>query len=396
MKARIFAKAALCVSLLAVSVGSALAADNVKIGMIQPLSGPNSVFGVNCQRGMQLAVDMINEAGGIKSLGGAKLELVPADIPTPNTAAQATQRLISREKVSGIVGHFVSSSTLAASEVTERMKVPLVTFAFADQITERGYKYSFQVTPKGTVFGADQFNYIYDMMKDHGKAPKKIAILYEDTAYGTTQAKGLRAAAQAKGVEIVVDEAYPLGITDANPLINKIRATSPDIVFPVSYFNDALLLIRGMRQQGINIPAVGGAAGYVINDFRKGLGEYCEGILSVASSNQDLAPKDFVDRFEKQYGVMPTHDAISHAVAVDVMAKAIEKAGSADPKKIRDALAETNTCDGIASAIPGKCVVFDKNGLNTKTFPILVQWRGERLVTVYPKDVATSEPVLPQ
>ena len=96
MKARIFAKAALCVSLLAVSVGSALAADNVKIGMIQPLSGPNSVFGVNCQRGMQLAVDMINEAGGIKSLGGAKLELVPADIPTPNTAAQATQRLISR------------------------------------------------------------------------------------------------------------------------------------------------------------------------------------------------------------------------------------------------------------------------------------------------------------
>jgi branched-chain amino acid transport system substrate-binding protein len=374
---------------------SAFAASDVKIGMIQPLSGPNAVFGINCQRGMQLAVDMINEKGGIKSLGGAKLKLVAADIPTPNTAAQATQRLINREHVSGIVGHFVSSSTLAASEVTERMKVPLVTFAFADQITERGYKYVFQVTPKGTVFGEDQFNYVYDMMADKGKAPKKIAIMYEDTAYGTTQAKGLRAAAKKKGVDIVVDEAYSLGITDATPLINKIRSTKPDIIFPVSYFNDALLLIRGMRQQGISVPAIGGAAGYVIDDFRKGLGKYAEGILSVASSNQDLAPAEFTQRYEKEYGVFPSHDAISHAVAVDVLAKAVDKAASTDPKKIRDALAVTDTSEGIASAIPGGTVKFNEKGLNTATFPILVQWRGDRPVTVYPKNVAKAEPVLP-
>ena len=375
---------------------SAYAEDVVKIGMIQPLSGPNAVFGINSERGMQLAVDMINENGGIKSLGGAKLELIPADIPTPNTAAQATSRLISKEKVSGIVGHFASSATLGASEVTERMKVPLVTFAFADQITSRGYKYVFQVTPKGTVFGADQFNYVYDMMKDHGEPPKKIAIMYEDTAYGTTQAKGLRVAAKEKGVEIVVDEAYPLGITDTTPLINKVKSTNPDIIFPVSYFNDALLLIRGMRQQGIDVPAIGGAAGYVIDDFRKGLGEYSEGIMSVASSNQDLAPTDFVKRYKEKYGVFATHDAISHAVAVDVLAKAIEKAGSKDPKKIRDALSETDTCEGIASAIPGGCVKFDDTGLNVKTFPLLVQWRGDTLVTVYPKSVAKALPVLKQ
>ena len=396
MKIKTLAKSViLATSLASITISSAFAEDIVKIGMIQPLSGPNAVFGINCQRGMQLAVDMINEKGGIKSLGGAKLKLVAADIPTPNTAAQATQRLISKERVSGIVGHMVSSATLGATEVTERMKVPLVTFAFADQITERGYKYSFQVTPKATVFGADQFTYVYDMMKEKGKAPKKIAIMYEDTAYGTNQAKGLRAAAKAKGVEIVVDEAYPLGITDATPLINKLRSTQPDIVFPVSYFNDALLLIRGMRQQGIKIPAIGGAAGYVIDDFRKGLGEYSEGILSVASSNQDLAYKEFADRYEKEYGVFATHDAISHAVAVDVLAKAIEKAGSDNPQKIRDALAKTDTCEGIASSIPGKCVKFDEKGLNTKTFPLLVQWRGNKLVTVYPKDVAKTDPILP-
>lgn len=234
------------------------------------------------------------------------------------------------------------------------------------------------------------------MMKDHGEPPKKIAIMYEDTAYGTTQAKGLRVAAKEKGVEIVVDEAYPLGITDTTPLINKVKSTNPDIIFPVSYFNDALLLIRGMRQQGIDVPAIGGAAGYVIDDFRKGLGEYSEGIMSVASSNQDLAPTDFVKRYKEKYGVFATHDAISHAVAVDVLAKAIEKAGSKDPKKIRDALSETDTCEGIASAIPGGCVKFDDTGLNVKTFPLLVQWRGDTLVTVYPKSVAKASPVLKQ
>jgi len=106
--------------------------------------------------------------------------------------------------------------------------------------------------------------------------------MYEDTAYGTSQAVGLRNGAKKAGVEIVMDDAYPLGITDVTPLINKLRASGAQAVFPVSYLNDSLQIIRVMRQQGIPIPAIGGAAGYVIPDFEKGLGEYAEGVLSIS------------------------------------------------------------------------------------------------------------------
>src|SRR5690606_29685274 len=116
-------------------------------------------------------------------------------------------------------------------------------------------------------------------------------IMYEDTAYGTSQAGGLRAAAEANGIEVVMDEAYPLGITDVSPLINQLRRTEAQAVFPVSYLNDSLLIIRNMRQQGINLPTIGGAAGYIIPDFRNGLGDLADDVLSISPAAYDQAPE---------------------------------------------------------------------------------------------------------
>lgn len=371
----------------------ATAADKVvKIGVIQPLSGPNAQFGAGSLHGTEMAADLINASGGIKSLGGAKVELVVADVPTPNTAAASTQRMISQNQVAGVVGAFVSSITLAASEVTERAGIPLVTFAFADQITERGYRYVFQVSPKGTKFGAAQLDYAIDLAKASGDNVDKIAILYEDTAYGTAQAKGLREAAQKAGVSIVMDEAYPLGITDASALVNKLRASGAKIVFPVSYLNDSLLIIRTMRQQKMDIPAIGGAAGYIIPDFKKGLGELAEGTLSVAAASGDAIP-DLAKKYKEKYGSFMTHEAIIHAAALQVLVKAIDQAGSTDPDKVRDALSTIKDCDGFAKGVPGNCVKFDANGLNAEAFPVMVQWQGDEPVTVYPASVAKAKPI---
>ncbi|MFG1392376.1 ABC transporter substrate-binding protein [Xanthobacter agilis] len=370
----------------------ARAADDVLVGVIQPLSGPNAQFGIGAQRGTELAAEIINAAGGIQALGGAKIKLVAADVPTPNTAAAATQRLISQNGVSAVVGAFVSSTTLAASEVTERAQIPLVTFAFADQITGRGYAYVFQVSPKGTAFGAAQFDYATAIAKAAGEKIDKVAILYEDTAYGTAQAKGLREAAKAAGVELVLDEAYPLGITDVSPLVNKLRASGAQIAFPVSYLNDSLLIIRALRQQNIDIPVIGGAAGYIIPDFKKGLGAYADGVLSVAAASGDMIP-DLARTYKDKYGTFITHEAIIHAAALDAVAKAMEKAKSADPQKVRDALDTLDYCGGLAAGVPGGCITFDKTGLNTSSFPIMVQWRGDAPVTVYPPKAATEKPV---
>ncbi len=390
-----FSRAGLLSAALAAALSFAPAAHAqkpIKLGVIMPLSGPNAAFGNTSLNGIKLAVEEFNAKGGVKSLGGAKIELVVADIPQPNAAAAATQRLISQERVSGVIGAFVSSITIAASEVTERAGVPLITFAFADEITSRGYKNIFQVSPKGAVVGRAQFDQALALAKQAGETVGKIAILYEDTAYGTAQARGLRDGAKAAGVEVVLDEAYPLGITDATPLVNKLRTSGAQLIFPVSYLNDSLLIIRTMRQQNIATPTVGGAAGYVIPDFKKGLGQYAENVLSISTANYDMVPT-IGERYKAKYGAFMPHDALIFGAATEAMMHAVDQAKSGDPAKVRDALAKIKYCDGIAKGIPAGCVQFDQTGAAVGAFPVMVQWRGNDLVTVYPPNVAKGKVV---
>jgi len=365
----------------------------VNVGVILPLSGANAQFGINSRNGIELVAEEINAAGGIKALGGAKINLVVADsTSTPTTAATVAQRLITQNEVTAILGAFASSLTIAISEVTERRDIPLLTMSFADQITGRGFKNIFQVVAKASAIGKAQFDYTLAIAGAAGQKLGKVAIMYEDTAYGTAQAGGLRAGAKAAGVEIVMDDAYPLGITDATPLINKLRGSGAQAVFPVSYLNDSLLIIRTMRQQRITMPAVGGAAGYVIPDFEKGLGEFAEGVLSIAPANYDYRP-ELTERFRKKYGYFMVHEALEHAVCLDVLAQAIERAKSSKPEEVVKHLRGARFEGGWAKAMTGDAVQFDATGLNTLSVPVMTQWRKKELVTVWPKEVAKGEAV---
>jgi branched-chain amino acid transport system substrate-binding protein len=367
----------------------------VNVGVILPLSGANAQFGVNSRNGIELVADEINAAGGIKSLGGARINLVIADsTSTPTTAANVAQRLLTQNDVVAILGAFASSLTIAISEVTERRGVPLLTMSFSDQITGRGFENIFQVVAKASVIGKAQFDGTAAIAASAGQKLERIAIMYEDTAYGTSQAGGLREGAKAAGVQIVMDDAYPLGITDVTPLINKLRASGAQAVFPVSYLNDSLQIIRAMRQQRITIPAIGGAAGYVIPDFEKGLGEFAEGVLSISPANYDLAP-ELTERFRKRFGYFMVHEALEHAVCMDVLAQAMEKAKSAKPDDLRKALQGARFEGGWTKAMTGGAVQFDKTGLNTLSVPVMVQWRNKELVTVWPADVAKAKAVWP-
>lgn len=372
---------------------SARAAEAVNIGVAVPLSGANAQFGVNSRNGIELVADQVNAAGGIKALGGAKINLVIADsTSTPTTAANVAQRMITQNRVSAILGAFASSLTIAISEVTERRDVPLLTMSFADQVTGRGFKNIFQVVAKASTIGAAQFDGTLAIAKAAGQNLERVAVMYEDTAYGTAQAVGLRDGAKRAGVQLVMDDAYPLGITDVTPLINKLRASGAQAVFPVSYLSDSLQIIRVMRQQGITIPAIGGAAGYVIPDFEKGLGEFAEGVLSISPANYDLAP-DLTDQFRKRYGYFMVHEAVEHAVCMDLLVQAIEKAGKADPESVRGALAGSRFEGGWTRAMTGGAVQFDATGLNTLSVPMMVQWRNKELVTVWPDRFAKGQAI---
>ncbi len=154
-------------------------APPVNVGVIMPLSGPNAQFGINSRNGIELVADEINAAGGIAELGGAKINLVLADATsTPTTAGTVAQRLITQQDMTAVLGAFVSSLTIAISEVTERRDIPLLTMSFADQITGRGYKNIFQVVAKASVIGKAQFEYTAAIAQAAGEKIEKIAIMY--------------------------------------------------------------------------------------------------------------------------------------------------------------------------------------------------------------------------
>src|SRR5215813_11202157 len=213
------AAAALVLSPFIIRTGFAQRAA-INIGVIQPLSGANAQFGVNCRNGIELVADEINAAGGIKALGGAKINLVVSDATSnPTIAPGVAQRLIAQNDLCAVLGAYVSSLTLAISEVTARADVPFLTMATADEITGRGLESVFQVVAKGSVTGKAQIDYTLAIASAAGSRIEKIAIMYENSAFGVAQSRGLRRAAKDANIEVAMDEPYPLGITDATPLI---------------------------------------------------------------------------------------------------------------------------------------------------------------------------------
>ena len=386
------ATAALIVAPFVVRTGFAQS-PAVNVGVIQPLSGANAQFGINCRDGIELVSDAINAAGGIRALGGAKINLIVTDATSnPATAPAVAKRLISQNQLTAVLGAFASSLTLAISEVTARADIPFLTMSFADEITGRGLESVFQIVAKASVIGRAQVNYSLAIAEATGRKIEKIAILYEDTAYGVAQSRGLRRAAKDANIEVVMDDSYPLGISDVTPLIDKLRASGAQAAFPLSYLNDSLFIVRAMRQQRISIPVIGGAAGYIIPDFQKGLGEFAEDVFSIAPTNYDLAPA-LTNSFRKRFGFFMVHEAIESAVTLDVLVQAMERAKSAKPKTVTEALSGARFESGWTKAMPGGAVQFDQAGLDTLSVPIMVQWRKQELVTVWPKDTAKASPV---
>ena len=381
---------------MAALTGQAQAASEVKVGLVVPLTGKLAPFGQSSQAACEIAADFINKSGGVKGLGGAKVVVLPVDSGSdPTSAGSATQRLLSREKVSAVIGCFASSLSLAASEVTERSRVPFLTMSFTDKLTERGFKYMFQVVPKATVIGAGQITQAVDIGKKTGHPVKRIAILYEDTAYGSSQADGLAAKAKEMGLEVPLKEGYPAGITDVTPIVQKLRMANADIVMPVSYFTDAVLIIRSMRQAGLTTPVYGGAAGYVIQEFREALGDLVEGILSINTSNYDHYG-EIGDAYRKKVGKFMPHEAFEHAVCLYAVAAAMDEAKTSDPEKLGPALHKINLTTMPAAGLPGGGVKFDETGLNILAYPITAQWQKGEMVSVWPESYAKGQAYWPK
>lgn len=361
---------------------SLAAGPAVNIGGLYPVTGSLAQIGQGIVNAAKLAVQMVNDRGGIKSLGGAQLNLVVSDIQSdPTVTRTETERLITSNRLSAIHGCYASALTLIASEVAERHRVPLLTGSSTDQLNQGGRRFTFTPFARASQFAKA----ILQMSKLVGSKPK-VAVVFENTAFGTATSNGLREQAAGESVEIIMFEPYSAGFTDATPLVNKVRASGANMLFAVSYLNDLILIVRTMKQMGVSIPINGGSGGFVQPEFYKGVGKDAEGLLGVAHWNHDINAdaRRVNEAYQKAFGEFIFEYAGGLVAQTFMIADALERAASADPVKVRDALSALNVSSGYAAMCPGGKVKFDHNGKNIYAHPVGVQWQHGDLVAVFP------------
>ncbi|WP_269497929.1 ABC transporter substrate-binding protein [Castellaniella sp. S9] len=377
---------------------STQAADTVKIGVLVPLTGATAADGDRLLRAHKLAAKQINEQGGIKSLNGAQVELVVADTQSkPEVSRSEADRLISRSGVSVLMGAWASAATIPALQVAERYQTPfIVTSAVTDSITEKGLKYVFRVSPKGS-WAADSVMDFMKYMGDKGASIKKVAIAFEDGPFGQGVAKGYKTRLQARGIDVVAEESFRTGSADLSTQAAKLKASGADLVLIVCYVDDETVLLRAMAAQEYR-PFILGFGGHVHPTLLQ-LGDLVENTFGVVEWMQDVkkpAAEAFVKAYQAEYdGEIPlSHSAQAYA-STWTAALALEKAGSADPVKVRDALAGLNLPDGPASLLPEEALAFDEHGQNHVRY-VIAQVIGNQFVTVWPESVASKQVVIPK
>ena len=252
-------------------------AKEVKIAILVPLSGPWARQGILEQMGARMAIDDINNAGGIKALGGAKLRLIEYDTgDSAEKAKDAAQRMIAQEPdLVGGFGCWLSTFTLAATEVTERAELPWLTLSYSDAITGRGYKYVFQSSPTADAQAEDEVPMVVDMAeKASGKRPTKVAIVGDNTAASVSFMKPIRDhVLKNLNLSLVADEVYTPPLTDATTIVQHVRSGRPDfVIFQSTNVPDDKLLCDKFAEMNLRsdrLPKIGGGGHWCVPELLK-------------------------------------------------------------------------------------------------------------------------------
>jgi len=363
--------------------------EPIRIGVVTSETGSQARFGEAQLRGYELALAAINDAGGVMD---RPLELVIMDDTSePETAQLMVERLITEEEVPVIIGSYSSSATLPAVGVANDYEVPmLVPTAATNAITEQGYEWVFRINAPSSVYASTMIDALVDITMD---GLENLAVIYENTSFGSNTAEAVLAYADELGIEVVASEAYEAGSPDYRPVLTRVKDADPQVIFFVSYLADATLLMQQVEELDINVDAyVAGGAGFSLPDFPANAGHNAEFTLSVTQWTPDVAwpgATDFTDAFVEAYEIEPQYHSAETYAALFVVADAIERAGTADdPEAIRDALRETDM-DTIFGPIK-----FDDTGQNEHPMLVTQVLQG-KFITVWPPDAAAMPPIYP-
>jgi branched-chain amino acid transport system substrate-binding protein len=390
-----------------------VAVKEIKIGVPFPLSGSLASSGNDSKIAVELAADIVNHVydldlplartTGLPNLGGATVVPVFADhAMDPLKAANETERLITEEKVVAIDGAWASSTTATASQVAERLGIPLLNAeSTSPALGEQGFKWFFRTTPTDKVFVRSLFDFMRDMVAKKGVSIKTIAILHEDTAYGTDTADLAKALAVEYGYEIVADIAYPQNATDATSEIQRIKAANPDVLLQADYTSNAILTVLAYRQLDLNVKAI------IANDNGFSDQQYIAAVKDAGNYiySRDVWSTDWVqnnprvskinDLYKARAGKDLTGTSARSFTGFMVLAEAINRAGSTDPEKIRQALLGTNLAP-TDIIMPWQGVRFDpQTHENVLGNGIVVQMQQGAYYNVWPFEFAARQPIWP-
>ena len=381
------------------------ASPELVVALLAPLSGPWAQQGHLMQLGAKMAVDDINAQGGIKSLGGAKMRLISADAgESTETAVSAAKKLVAdNPDLSGGTGAWLSSFTIAVTEVTERAHLPWLTVSAADAITHRGYKYIFQTTYPGSLQGAAVVPALIKLGEVAGKKPKTVGIITDNTASPMAFAKPMREGGFAKlGLEVVVDMTYTPPLADATPLVEKVRRAKPDFLFFVpTAVSDDKLFFEKMQEFHLGegrIPVVSQGSSLTDPELPKSIDpKLLEGVMVIV---MDWPGKDHVElteRFKKTTGQpWMGQDSLVTYGDMWVFAQAAEMAKSTDRDQIAAAIRQMDLTGGIASYYAGNRLQFDETGNRNGAGIMVAQWQKGVPVAVYPTENAVEKPIWPK
>lgn len=380
--------------------------NEIVIGTLWPLSGTAASWGNDNLMGAKIAVQIINEKGGIN---GKKVRLIDADnASNPTTAANEANRLITKEGVKIIVGTVVSSAALPASEVAEKNKVIYwEADAVVENLTNRGFKYLFRINETASMHADAGAKFINEVLAPKlGKDIKqlKIAITHEDSAFGTSVSDAFEKALTQFGAKAVGREAYSSKATDLSSLVLKLKNLGAEVVFNTGYTPDAVLFWKQAKQLNLDLKALVGGGGWALQPTGEGIGPTVNGIFD-ASGPTFINPKglrpetqklndDFTARYNATFKSPVSLSSLQGFTAMWVLLNDVlpKTGGDTDPEKVKSAIMSLDIPE--FGTVIGWGVKFGENGQNTRSFATVMQWQDQKIYTVWPKALSLKDPTM--
>ncbi len=392
-----------------------LPAQDVKIGVIYPFSGPTAQIGLDHRHAVELVLDIVNtdkyknwnlplaKTIGLPNLKGAKVSAVFADHQgKPELGLSEAERLITQEKVAALFGSYHSSVTETASTVAERMKVPFLNAeSSSPKLTQRGFKWFFRTSPHDETFSEGMFQALKDLEKKKSMKFQTVAVIYEDTLYGKDSSRIEKELAAKAGYKVVADIPYRRSATSMDSEVLKLKAANPDVLFPTSYTSDAILMLQTSKRLDYNPKVIMAQnAGHIDPSFVDAVGKDADGISSRAEFSLDLIKakpflKEINDEFKRRTGGRDFSGTSARCfVGFLVLCDAINRAGSTKPEAIQEALKKTNI-PSEQLVTPWRGVKFDANGQNILVDALVIQYQNKVQKAVWPFNLAGAEMIFP-